>query len=106
MAAEPTVVRLDERLSIAWDGRNWCLQERVTRTARETKEEYQDEQTIGYYADLGAAARRVLRDRLSEQGEQNIVQMVRSIQDALEGVTASISRASGWPVAPVMVATS
>lgn len=31
------------------DGRNWTVSQKVTRERRDTKEEYEDEEIVGYY---------------------------------------------------------
>jgi hypothetical protein len=105
MSSPETIVPLGDGYYIRYASGNWMLTQRVVRqkmkpgTRIPDGEVYEGEETLGYYMDLGALARRLLHDYTERFGPLNSIEaLAATVFHAEERVTAAITKATGWPV--------
>ena len=77
-----TTLPLGDYIISIEDGRNWTLKRPVTRKNRETKEEYEGEDVLGYYGTLQAACKALFREHLANAGPTTIPRLMDLIHSA------------------------
>ena len=81
------------KYSIEYESRNWILKEPITRIRRETKEEYDDWEVVGYYDRPEAAIRSLARLKITKLQKRKLEDLADHIDKALAQVTRDARKA-------------
>lgn len=84
---------LGDRYDLTFSDRNWVLSERVTRTKRDTKEEYEDWDIIGYYGNLASVGRRLLDRELEGVDAEDVKALIAAVAIAQDTVVKYVTEA-------------
>ena len=98
-----TTLPLGDYIISIEDGRNWTLKRPVTRKNRETKEEYEGEDVLGYYGTLQAACKALFREHLANAGPTTIPRLMDLIHSAELRIVEAVTQLQEqgeitWPI--------